>query len=85
MEKQKIAVQAFRVENKEIVLDNLPSTLYDDIQAVVPEYYEKIDDKTWSMPVVHNDNVYYVIMSRNKSAVEDFMNAVLFTERILND
>lgn len=84
MEKQKIMVQAFRVENREIILDNLPSTLYDNIQEYVPEFYEKIDDSAWNMPVVYDDKVYYVIMSRNKSAVEDFMNAVLFAERILN-
>jgi len=84
MEKQNIAVQAFRVENREIILDNLPPTLYDTIQEDVPEFYEKIDDKVWNMPVIHDDKVYYVIMSRNKNAVEDFMNAVLFTERILN-
>ena len=84
MEKQKIMVQAFRVENREIVLDNLPSTLYDDIQEYVPEFYEKIDDSAWNMPVVYDDKVYHVIMSRNKNAVENFMNAVLFAERILN-
>ena len=84
MEKQKIVVQAFRIENREIILDNLPSILYDSIQEHVPQFYEKVDNSVWNMPVVHDGKTYYVIISRNKKAVEDFMNAVLFTEEILN-
>jgi hypothetical protein len=87
MEKQSIAIQAFRVENRKIILDNLPSELYDNIEETVPEFYERIDEKAWVMEATTSgeDGIKYsIVMSRNKDAVKEFMNTVLFTEEILN-
>lgn len=86
MEKDKyLAVQAFRIENKQIVLDNLPVEVYDNIEKNIPKFYETIDTKAWLSEIISPDNTkYYVIMSRNTEAVTEFMNVVMFTEDILN-
>jgi hypothetical protein len=86
MEKQSIAVQTFRIENKKIVLDNLPTDLYDKIGKEAPDYYERVDEKAWVMEATSPEDQikYYIVVSRSKEAIQEFMNTVLFTEEILN-
>lgn len=85
MEKSNLAVQAFRLENKKIMLDNLPKELYDNIQEQMPEFYEKIDAKAWVSEIISPDGIkFYVVMSRNSEAVKEFMHTILYAEEILN-
>jgi hypothetical protein len=77
-------VQVFYIENGKIILDNLPSELYDIIQEAAPEFYKRIDDNAWIMPVEYDNIEYQVVISRSKSSVENFMNGFLFAEEFLN-
>jgi hypothetical protein len=85
MEKRAIAVQVFRIDNKKIVLDNLPADLYDKIGEEAPDYYDRIDEKAWVMEATSLENQikYYIVVSRNEEAIREFMHTVLFAEEIL--
>jgi hypothetical protein len=81
---EKISVQAFYIKDHKIIIDNLPNVLYDGIQESVPEFYEKIDNKAWVMPITLEDKKYQIVMSRDIESVKDFMQAILFAEGVIN-
>jgi len=81
---QKSYTQAFYVKDKKIILDDLPIELYNSVNEQIPEFYSKIDERAWISLFFKDDIKYYVVLSKTKEAVEEFMNAVLFTEQILN-
>lgn len=81
---QKCYVQAFYVKDREIILDNLPKELYDNIQQQMPDFYERIDQKVWVSEITSPDGIkFYVIISRTKESITEFMNAVLFAQKVL--
>lgn len=81
---EKCCVQAFYVKNRKILLDDLPAELYDRVYEQIPKFYDSVDDRAWVSHIEKDDIKYHVVISRNQESVEDFMNAVLFTEEILN-
>lgn len=81
---QKSYTQAFYVKDKKIILDDLPIELYNSVNEQIPEFYDKIDERAWISTVEKDDIKYYVVLSRKKEAVQEFMNTVLFAEQILN-
>jgi hypothetical protein len=81
---QKSYTQAFYVKDKKIILDDLPIELYNSVNEQIPEFYSKIDERAWISTVEKDDIKYYVVLSRKKEAVQEFMNTVLFAEQILN-
>jgi hypothetical protein len=77
-------IQVFSKRNGKIALDNLPSELYDIVEQSAPEFYNRIDENAWIMPIEYDNIKYQVVISRNKNSVESFMNGLLFAEEFLN-
>jgi hypothetical protein len=77
-------IQVFSKKDGRIILDNLPTELYDIVEQSAPEFYERIDDNAWIMPIEYDNIQYQVAISRSKNSVESFMNGLLFAEDFLN-
>jgi hypothetical protein len=83
MSKTKTYVQSFYIKDKKIVLSQLPQDLYDEINKSNPEYFKKIDNRVWIMPITSDDIEYYIVLSKDIESVEEFMHHILFIEEIL--